>query len=159
MNAQNITLVGSETIDSQQLLLMVNETRKEHGEPPIRNNKFIENIKDELEGEYYTKSVVQKMNNTESEVIEMTLKQALRVVARESKAVRRSLIDKLERQSKLQSANEIIAAMTLANVAQERRLKSIEHQVEQVLEEIEHIKQDTIPTGFQGIAILKQSTA
>lgn len=59
----------------------------------------------------------------------MTLKQALRVAARESKTVRRSLIDKLEQQSRPQSANEIIAAMALANVAQERRLKSIEHQV------------------------------
>ncbi|WP_442891069.1 Rha family transcriptional regulator [Arsenophonus sp. PmNCSU2021_1] len=155
MNAQNITFSNSETIDSQQLLLMVNETRKEHGEPPIRNNKFIEKIKDELEGEYYTKSVVQKMNNTESEVIEMTLKQALRVAARESKAVRRSLIDKLEQQSRPQSANEIIAAMALANVAQERRLKSIEHQIEQVSEEIEHIKQGTIPADFQGYSYLK----
>lgn len=155
MNVPNVTLSNNETIDSQQLLLMVNETRKEHGEPPIRNNKFIEKIKDELEGEYYTKSVVQKMNNTESEVIEMVLKQALRVAARESKAVRRSLIDKLEQQSRPQSANEIIAAMALANVAQERRLKSIEHQVEQVSEEIEHIKQGTIPTGFQGYNYLK----
>lgn len=34
MNAQNITLSGGETIDPQQLLVMVNETRKEHGEPP-----------------------------------------------------------------------------------------------------------------------------
>ncbi|MFS1539541.1 MAG: hypothetical protein ACL7BU_13600 [Candidatus Phlomobacter fragariae] len=155
MNAQNITLSGSETIDSQQLLIMVNDTRKEHGEPPIRNNVFIDRIKDELEGEYYKIFVVQKMNNTESEVIEMTLKQALRVAARESKAVRRSLIDKLEQQSKPQSANEIIAAMALANVAQERRLKSIEHQVVQVSEEIEHIKQGTIPAGFQGYSYLK----
>ncbi len=31
--------------------------------------------------------------------------------------------------------------MALANVAQERRLKSIEHQVEQVSEEIEHVKE------------------
>lgn len=45
MNAQNITLSGSETIDSQQLLVMVNETRKEHGEKPIRNNVFIDRIK------------------------------------------------------------------------------------------------------------------
>ncbi|ASX26110.1 hypothetical protein BA171_03095 [Candidatus Hamiltonella defensa (Bemisia tabaci)] len=65
MNARNITLSGSETIDSQQLLLMVNETRKEHGEPPIRNNVFIDRIKDELESEYYKIFVVQKMNNTE----------------------------------------------------------------------------------------------
>ncbi|WP_280624143.1 hypothetical protein [Arsenophonus nasoniae] len=154
MKVPNVTLSNNETIDSQQLLLMVNETRKEHSEPPIRNNKFIEKVKDELEGETYTKSVGQK-NGADIEIIEMTLKQALRVAARESKAVRRSLIDKLEQQSKPQSANEIIAAMALANVAQERRLKSIEHQVEQVSEEIEHIKQGTIPTGFQGYNYLK----
>lgn len=135
MNAQNITLSGGETIDSQQLLVMVNETRKEHGEPTIRNNKFIEKIKVELEGETYTKSVGQK-NGADIEIIQMTLKQALRVAARESKTVRRSLIDKLEQQSRPQSANEIIAAMALANVAQERRLKSIEHQVVQVSEEV-----------------------
>lgn len=152
---QIITFSNNETIDSQQLLIMVNETRKEHGEPTIRNNVFIDRIKDELEGEYYKIFVVQKTNNTESEIIEMTLKQALRVAARESKAVRRSLIDKLEQQSKPQSANEIIAAMALANVAQERRLKSVENQVVQVSEEIEQIKQGTIPAGFQGYSYLK----
>ncbi|WP_238337517.1 phage antirepressor Ant [Arsenophonus endosymbiont of Aphis craccivora] len=153
INVPNVTLSNNETVDSQQLLLMVNETRKEHGEPPIRNNKFIAKVKDELEGETYTKSVGQK-NGADIEIIEMTLKQALRVAARESKAVRRSLIDKLEQQSKPQSANEIIAAMALANVAQERRLKSID-QVVQVSEEIEHIKQGTIPEGFQGYSYLK----
>ncbi|MFS1539846.1 MAG: hypothetical protein ACL7BU_15450 [Candidatus Phlomobacter fragariae] len=69
------------------------------------------------------------------------------VAARESKAVRRSLIDKLEQQSKPQSANEIIVAIALANVAQERRLKSIENKVVRASEEI---KQGTIPAGFQG---------
>ncbi|WP_339053150.1 hypothetical protein [Arsenophonus endosymbiont of Crataerina pallida] len=154
MNVPNVTLSNNETIDSQQLLLMVNETRKEYGESPIRNNVFIDRIKDELEGETYKIFVGQK-NGADIEIIEMTLKQALRVAARESKAVRRSLIDKLEQQSKPQSANEIIAAMALANVAQERRLKSIEHQVEQVSEEIEQIKQGTIPAGFQGYSYLK----
>ncbi|WP_339053568.1 hypothetical protein [Arsenophonus endosymbiont of Crataerina pallida] len=154
INIQNVMLPNSETIDSQQLLFMVNETRKEYGESPIRNNVFIDRIKDELEGETYKIFVGQK-NGADIEIIEMTLMQALRVAARESKAVRRSLIDKLEQQSKPQSANEIIAAMALANVAQERRLKSIEHQVEQVSEEIEHIKQGTIPAGFQGYSYLK----
>ncbi|HGJ5876992.1 MAG TPA: hypothetical protein ACHBX0_12350 [Arsenophonus sp.] len=107
MNVQNLTLSNSETIDSQQLLIMVNETRKEHGEKPIRNNDFINRIKDELEREYYEIFVVQKTNNTESEVIRMVLKQALRVTEHESKAVRRSLIDKLEQQSKPKSQAEL----------------------------------------------------
>ncbi|EAT1308139.1 phage antirepressor Ant [Salmonella enterica] len=85
-------------IDSQQLLKMVNEARQVCGEPEVRNNKFIEKVIDELEGEFYTKSV--KSHGTRAgrplEVISMSHKQALRVAARESKAVRRSLIDKLE---------------------------------------------------------------
>lgn len=45
--------------------------------------------------------------------------------------------------------------MALANVAQERRLKSVETQVEQVVEEIGHIKQGTIPAGYQGYSYLQ----
>lgn len=91
-----ITTQTNDIIDSQTLLNMVNESRKLCGEPEVRNNKFIEKILDELDGEHYTKSVVEKMNKTSMLVITMTYKQALRVAARESKAVRRSLIDKLE---------------------------------------------------------------
>ncbi|EPP4910745.1 phage antirepressor KilAC domain-containing protein [Escherichia albertii] len=100
--AVNIIPNTGDTIDSLTLLKMVNEARKLCGEPEVRNNKFIEKILDELDGEYYTKSVVEKMNKTSMLVITMTFKQALRVAARESKAVRRSLIDKLE---ELQQAN------------------------------------------------------
>ncbi|EFC8057072.1 phage antirepressor Ant [Escherichia coli] len=98
----NVISNTGDTIDSQTLLKMVNEARKLCGEPEVRNNKFIEKILDELDGEHYTKSVVEKMNKTSILVITMTYKQALRVAARESKAVRRSLIDKLE---ELQQAN------------------------------------------------------
>ncbi|CAK8736297.1 hypothetical protein SODG_000009 [Sodalis praecaptivus] len=154
INVQDLTMNSGNDIDSQRLLTMVNETRKEYGEPPIRNNVFIDRIKDELEGETYKIFVGQK-NGADIEIIHMTLKQALRVAARESKAVRRSLIDKLEQQSTPQSPNEIIAAMALANVAQERRLKSVETQVEQVSEELDHIKQGTIPAGYQGYSYLQ----
>lgn len=75
---------------------MVNDARKQCGESPVRNNDFIARIKDELEGEHYEIFVVQKANKTTSEKVVMSIKQALRVAARESKAVRRSLVDKLE---------------------------------------------------------------
>lgn len=46
------------TIDTQELLKMVNDARKTCGESPVRNNKFIEKVLDELDGEDgYTKSV------------------------------------------------------------------------------------------------------
>ncbi|EFD6742126.1 hypothetical protein CPO19_005237, partial [Escherichia coli] len=56
-NIANHSSFPAVTIDSQMLLKMVNEARKLCGEPSVRNNKFIEKIEDELEGETYTKSV------------------------------------------------------------------------------------------------------
>lgn len=104
--AVNVISNTGDAIDSQILLKMVNEARKLCGEPEVRNNKFIEKILDELEGEDgYTKSAtVPPGGGTPMVVITMTYKQALRVAARESKAVRRSLIDKLE---ELQQANSL----------------------------------------------------
>lgn len=99
--AVNVIPNIGDTIDSQTLLKMVNEARKLCSEKPVRNNDFIARVKDELEGETYEIFVGQK-NGAEIDIITMTYKQALRVAARESKAVRRSLIDKLE---ELQQAN------------------------------------------------------
>lgn len=60
MTFKNVANIGSvatdNTIDSQSLLVMVNEARRKCGEPEVRNNNFIEKILDELEGEFYTKS-------------------------------------------------------------------------------------------------------
>lgn len=55
------------------LLGMVNQARKQCGEPAIRNNKFIKKVIDELEGETYTKSVGRK-NGQDIEVITMSIK-------------------------------------------------------------------------------------
>ncbi|HBX1064556.1 TPA: hypothetical protein ACY3LZ_004155 [Citrobacter freundii] len=93
--AVNKAVVTEKSIDSQYLLEMVNAARKQCGESVVRNNVFIDRIKDELDGETYKIFVGQK-NGAEIEIIEMSIKQALRVAARESKAVRRSLVDKLE---------------------------------------------------------------
>ena len=91
--AVNVISNTGDTIDSQTLLKMVNEARKLCGENEIRNNDFLNRIKDELDGEFYETFV--KSHGTRAgrsfEVITMTYKQALRVAARESKAVRRSL--------------------------------------------------------------------
>ncbi|WP_252318289.1 MULTISPECIES: hypothetical protein [Symbiopectobacterium] len=97
-SALNLSATQSQTIDSQHLLQMVNEARKECSEKPIRNNDFIDRIKDELDGEYYETFVKPSgsFGGRPAEVINMEIKQALRVAARESKAVRRSLVNKLE---------------------------------------------------------------
>lgn len=113
--------VTEKSIDSQYLLEMVNAARKQCGEPDVRNNKFIEKVVDELEGEFYTKSVKPSgiSGGRPIEVIEMSIKQALRVAARESKAVRRSLVDKLEDMQSIQ-----IPAQSNSGLPEYRRAKA-----------------------------------
>lgn len=111
------------TIDSQYLLEMVNVARKQCGEPAVRNNKFIEKVVDELEGETYTKSVGRK-NGQDIEVITMSIKQALRVAARESKAVRRSLVDKLEDMQAIPAMPKSQTGITEYRLAKADQLKA-----------------------------------
>lgn len=110
---------NSGEIDSDTLLEMVNETRKEHGEKPIRNNVFIDRIKDELVGEFYKTFV--KSHGTRagrpSEGIIMQMKQALRVAARESKSVRRGLVDKLEVRYQPAPVQRELSTMEILHIA------------------------------------------
>lgn len=128
MTSKNVANIGSvvtdKTIDSQSLLMMVNEARKLCGEPSVRNNKFIEKIEDELEGETYTKSVGRK-NGADIDVISMTIKQALRVAARESKAVRRSLVDKLEDMQTIQIPARSNSGLPEYRLAKAEQLKAL----------------------------------
>ncbi|WP_319931330.1 hypothetical protein [Xenorhabdus santafensis] len=150
--ANSFNFVTEKTIDTQQLLILVNQTRQECNEKPIRNNDFLNRVKDELNGEFYETFVKPsgEAGGRPIEVIAMNIKQALRVAARESKAVRRSLVDKLETMynSKPTTPNEIIAAMALANVEHDRRIAIVE-------QKMEHMEQGTIPVGYQGYSYLK----
>lgn len=134
------SVVTDKTIDSQSLLEMVNGARRECGEPAVRNNKFIEKVVDELDGETYTKSVGRK-NGSDIEVITMSIKQALRVAARESKAVRRSLVDKLEAMSK--PSFDPMSALNDAEflrgtlLTYSEKVIALEHKVEEMKPDVE----------------------
>lgn len=111
---------GSDYIDSQELLVLVNEARKECGQKPIRNNDFVARIKDELAGEAYETFVTpmdSKKGGADQEVIGMRRKQALRVAARESKAVRRSLVDKLEARYQSVPVQRELSTMEILQIA------------------------------------------
>lgn len=59
-----ISVVASptvQTMSSKDLLEVINQVRESVDEPTIRLNKFNEKIEDELEGDHYTKSVVQNL--------------------------------------------------------------------------------------------------
>lgn len=94
MNA--IVNTNLQLMSSKDLLEIINAVRAEMGEPILRLNKFNEKIEDELEGEYYTKSVVQNSNNTASVIYELTIDQCTLIGMRESKAVRKNVLGKLK---------------------------------------------------------------
>lgn len=121
--APKSSVVTDKTIDSQSLLEMVNQARKQCGEKPVRNNVFIDRIHDELEGETY-KIFVGHKNGAEIEIAEMSIKQALRVAARESKAVRRSLVDKLEDMQAIQVTTKSTSGLTEYRLAKAEQLKA-----------------------------------
>ncbi|EDD8833936.1 hypothetical protein BXO00_24770, partial [Salmonella enterica subsp. enterica serovar Mikawasima] len=129
MTSKNVANLGSvvtdKTIDSQYLLEMVNQARKQCGEKEVRNNDFIGRIKDELEDEHYEIFVVQKANKTTSERVVMSIKQALRVAARESKAVRRSLVDKLEDMQTIQIPAQSNSGLPEYRLAKAEQLKAL----------------------------------
>lgn len=83
---------SNQSMQSKDLLEIINSVRIEMGEPVIRLNKFNEKIEDELDGEYYTKSVVKNPNGTESVVYELTLDQCMLISMRESKSVRKNVL-------------------------------------------------------------------
>ncbi|PKH20204.1 DNA-binding protein [Enterobacterales bacterium CwR94] len=81
------------------------------------------------------------------------------VVAQLSPEFTARLIDRwreLENErSRPKSQNEIIAAMALANVDQERRINHVESKVDEVAETVEKIKRGSIPAGWAGFSVLK----
>ncbi|WP_232623399.1 hypothetical protein [Citrobacter koseri] len=118
--AGGVLEADSDYIDSRELLVLVNEARKECGQKPIRNNDFVARIKDELAGEGYESFVTpmdSKKGGADQEVIGMRRKQALRVAARESKAVRRVLVDKLEARCKPVPVRRELSTMEILRIA------------------------------------------
>lgn len=92
----NMLSTATQTMSSRALLDVINNARAQNNEPEIRLNKFNEKIEDELDGDYCTKSVVQNPNNTESTIYELTQDQCMLLAMRESKSVRRTVLEKLK---------------------------------------------------------------
>lgn len=84
------------TMSSIDLLDLINHERKAHGEPEVRRNQFHERVEDELEGSHYKKTVVTNQNGTESDAFELSHDQCMLVAMRESKGVRRNVLEKLK---------------------------------------------------------------
>lgn len=96
------------SMSSRDLLDLINQVRSDLGEPLLRLNSFNLKIEDELDGENYTKNVVQNFNNTESVVFELTIDQCMLIGMRESKAVRKNVLAILKQKQLPQSFSEAL---------------------------------------------------
>lgn len=111
-NANIITTSeNNQTMSSVELLKVINKARKDFNEPSVRLNKFNEKIEDELDGDHYTKSVVQNPNNTESTIYHLTLDQCMLISMRETKAVRRYVLAKIK-ELELKAQSKQLFALT-----------------------------------------------
>lgn len=93
----NLINSNIKTMSSRELLEIINQVRSDIGEPLLRLNSFNLKIEDELEGDHYTKNVVENSNQTISYIYDLTLDQCILIGMRESKSVRRSVLDILKK--------------------------------------------------------------
>ena len=95
-NSVIATALQHPTMSSVELLEFVNQARVEFGEKPVRHNDFLARCKDELENEPYEKFVESARGRAPAfDAIRMTQDQCKLVAMRESKAVRRRVLDRL----------------------------------------------------------------
>lgn len=84
------------TMSSHDLLGMINGARAAHGQSKVTNRHFNARVEDELAGELPPrKSFTHPSNGSEVSYYELTRDQCMLVGMRESKAVRRSVLEKL----------------------------------------------------------------
>ena len=123
----------SATMSSMDLLDHVNAARSSAGEPVIRRNVFSARIEDELDGEDYKKIAVKNPNGTTSVDFQLTHDQCMLVAMRESKVVRRRVLELIEH---LKTAGQPKLPQTMAEALRlaadqaeeiERQAAAIEH--------------------------------
>ena len=108
-------LIAQDTnkLRSDDFLLRVNSFRADAGEKEIRYNDFIARVQDELASDNYESFVVQNSNNTKRLIANLTTDQAMLVGMRESKAVRRQVMDYIKRLENKSAIPQTYAAALL----------------------------------------------
>ena len=125
-------------MSSFDLLDLVNEARKDFGESQVRRADFTSRCKDELDGEYYETFVVRNQRGPASEGLRLTKDQCLLVAMRESKSVRRKVLQKLNELSQPRELSRM-DLIQLAFKAEQARLQ-LTIQVEAQATKIEHLE-------------------
>ena len=108
----NLIEMSSEmTMSSLDLLEIVNNERSNAGESVHEPRKFLLKVQDELDLDETGKKFRLNSNQTESAYYDLTLDQMMLVGMRESKSVRRNVLDKLKAMQKPQVPQTYAAAL------------------------------------------------
>lgn len=144
----NLPSTAFTTMDTTELLALVNEARAAFGEGSVRHNDFVARCKDELDGEHYETFVVQNLNNTQSEGLRLTADQCKLVGMRESKGVRRRVLARLNelegQQARPMTQAEITAANANHLVAVERQQREQQAALERIERRVDDLSQTMV---------------
>ena len=108
---QIIEMSSEMTMSSLELLEIVNNERSNAGESVHEPRKFLLKVQDELDLDETGKKFRLNSNQTESAYYDLTLDQMMLVGMRESKSVRRNVLDKLKSMQKPQVPQTYAAAL------------------------------------------------
>lgn len=108
---QLIAMSSEMTMSSLDLLEIVNNERSNAGESVHEPRKFLLKVQDELDLDETGKKFRLNSNQTESAYYDLTLDQMMLVGMRESKSVRRNVLDKLKSMQKPQVPQTYAAAL------------------------------------------------
>ena len=108
---QLIAMSSEMTMSSLDLLEIVNSERSNAGESVHEPRKFLLKVQDELELDETGKKFRLNSNQTESAYYDLTLDQMMLVGMRESKSVRRNVLDKLKAMQRPQVPQTYAAAL------------------------------------------------
>ena len=114
--------VSREKMSSFDLLELVNTARAEFNESYVRRADFTARCRDELDGEYYETFVVKNQRGPASEGLMLTKDQCLLVSMRESKAVRRAVVSKINAMSQPRELSRM-DLIQIAFEAEQQRLQ------------------------------------
>ena len=118
------------SITTIELRSIVNEARKMAGESIVENSHFIKRVEDELEGELGGAKTFRPSGFTvDVKGYTLTLKQAMLVAMRESKAVRRATVEKLEAMQQAVSQSALVP--NFSNPAEAARAWALQYELAQ----------------------------
>ena len=123
-NTQIALTANAKTMSSRDLLDLINDARLLRGEKAIRANDFNARVVDELEGDHYESFVVKNLNNTESVIFNLNEDQCLLVSMRESKSVRRTVLEKLKAPAIDLTDPVVLHGLLLQSTAQIQAIKA-----------------------------------